>query len=113
MSLLVDLLSDVLAGALGPATNKGLLLGSTVAGLALAIVSGWLAVSSPVDVSAPDWHIGVLVCSLLVGSAGAFLSILHLSREPQRGDRVVAVISLAVNLAAATLPIIPFIRIGG
>jgi peptidoglycan/LPS O-acetylase OafA/YrhL len=113
MSLLFDLVSDLLAGALGPVSNKGLLLVSTVVGLALAVATGWLAVNSPIDVNAPDWRIGVVVCSLAIGSSGAFLAVLHLLREPQRRDRVLAAICLVVNLAAALLAVASFLPIGG
>ena len=112
MSLLLDLVSDLLAGALGPVSNRGLLLVSTVVGLALAVATGWLAVNSPVDVNASDWRIGVVVCSLAVGSSGAFLAVLHLVRETQRRDRVLAAMCLGVNLAAALLAVASFVPIG-
>ena len=113
MSLLFDLASDIVAGTLGPVSNRGLLLVSTVVGLALAVASGWMAVNSPIDVNAPDWRIGVLVCSLAIGSLGAFLAGLHLVREPQPRDRVLAAICLGVNLAAALLAVVSFLPIGG
>jgi hypothetical protein len=113
MSLLFDLASDILAGALGPVSNRGLLLVGTVVGLSLAVASGWLAVNSPIDVNAPDWRIGVLVCSLAIGSSGAFLAVLHLVREPQPRERALATMCLVVNLAAAFLAVVSFLPIGG
>ena len=100
-------------GALGPVSNRALLLVGTVVGLGLAVASGWLAVNSPIDVNAPDWQIGVLVCSLAIGSSGAFLAVLHLVREPQPRDRVLAATCLVVNLAAALLAVVSFLPIGG
>lgn len=107
MSLLIDLLSEVMAGWLTPETNRGLLWLSTAVGLALALASGWWVANSLGDPNAPDRSIGVLVASVLVGSVGVLLLTLHLVREPAEGG--LAAVCLVVNAVAVLLPFVAFV----
>lgn len=98
---------DVVLDGVAPSTNRGLLLLSTVAGLALALISGWLMANSGGGVlNDPDWSVGVLLGSLLIGSGGACLAILHFVRE--RHDRGLAEVCLAANTAATALALVSF-----
>ena len=109
MSPLVQLIIEVLAGVLGgPPTNRGLLILFTIVGLALAVMGVWSTTNGIDVVRAPDWQIGILLASLLGGSAGLLVAVLHLRREPS--ERPLAGACLALNVVAVSTSIAALVR---
>ena len=108
MSLLDDLIVDALFSGIGPATNRGLVILFTIGGLALAVTSG-LLVAGGVDIlQPPDWKIGALLASLLVGWAGMFIAVLRLRREAT--DKLLAATCFAINFVAASAPFVALVH---
>ena len=100
--MLGDFLLDVLVSGLGPSTDRGLLFLLTIPALLLACMAGWLIVSSanPLDEAL---GLEVFAGSIIAGSFGLLVALLHLIREP--ADRVVAVLCLVINSAAVLTPL--------
>lgn len=109
MSILADLVLELLGGGIGPSTDRGLVATFTCGSVALASVCIWLLMTSPDPLRQPAWGVGVYIGSILVGSGGALVSVLHLRRNPS--DQALALFCLAANGAAIAIPsICLFIR---
>lgn len=104
MSILSDLLLDLLGGGIGPSTDRGLVVTSAVGCVAFSIATVWLIATSPDPLRQPDWGVTILGGSLLCGAGGLMVSALHLRRSPS--DRAFGSLCLASNLAAVGVPIV-------
>jgi hypothetical protein len=102
MSILTDLVLELLGSGIGPSTDRGLVATLTCGSIALVSVSIWLLMTSPDPLTQPAWGVGVYIGSILVGSGGDLMSVLHLRRNPS--DRALALLCLAVNAAAIAVP---------
>jgi hypothetical protein len=104
MSILSDLLLDLLGGGIGPSTDRGLV--ATFAGgcVAVSIATVWLIATSPDPIRQPDWGVTILCGSMLCGVGGLMVSLLHLRRSPS--DTAFSSLCLASNLAAIGVPIV-------
>src|SRR5687767_12949045 len=102
MSILADLVLELLGSGMGPSTDRGLVATFTCGSIALVSVSIWLLITSPDPLRQPPWGLAVYIGSILGGSGGALVSVLHLRRNPS--DRTLALLCLAGNGAAIAVP---------
>jgi len=102
MSILADLVLELLGSGIGPSTDRGLVATFTCGSVALVSVSIWLLMTSPDPLRQPAWGLGVYIGSILVGSGGALVSVLHMRRNPS--DRALALLCLAASGAAIAVP---------
>ena len=102
MSILIDLVVELLGGGIGPSTDRGLVATFTCGSVALVSLCTWLLMTSPDPLREPAWGLGVYIGSILVGAGGALVSVLHLRRNPS--DRPLARLCLAANGAAIAVP---------
>jgi hypothetical protein len=72
MSVLTDLVLELLDSGIGPTTDRGLVATFTAGSLAFVCLSVWLLMTSPDPLRQPAWGIGVYVGSILVGAGGSF-----------------------------------------
>lgn len=102
MSILVDLLLEILAASgLGPSSERGIV--ATLAAVSLAFLSAglWLVAASVTPISQPGWGVLVFAGSLISGSAGVLVSVLHIRRTE---DRRFALLCLISCVAAIAIP---------
>jgi hypothetical protein len=104
MTILTDLILELLGSGIGPSTDRGLVTTFTAGSVGLLSLSVWLLMISPDPLSQPPWGIGVYVGSILVGAGGCLVSVLHLRRNPS--DRALGVVCLAANATAVAIPTI-------
>jgi hypothetical protein len=104
MSILTDLVLELLGSGIGPSTDRGLVTTFTAGSVGFVSLSVWLLMISPDPLSQPPWGIGVYVGSILVGAGGCLVSVLHLRRNTS--DRALGVVCLAANAAAVAIPTI-------
>ena len=102
MSLLTDLVLELLGSALGPSTDRGLVATFTCGSVALVSLCIWLLTTSPDPLRQPVWGPGVYIGSILVGGGGTLVSVLPLRRIPS--DRAVSLLCVAANGAAIAIP---------
>ena len=102
MSILTDLVLELLGSGIGPSTDRGLVATFTCGSVALVSLCIWLLMTSPDPLREPAWGLGVYIGSILVGAGGVWVSVLHLRRNPS--DRPLALLCLVANGAAITVP---------
>lgn len=102
MSILTDLVLELLGSGIGPSTDRGLVATFTCGSFALVSLCIWLLMTSPDPLREPAWGLGVYIGSILVGAGGVLVSVLHLRRNPS--DRPLALLCLVANGAAITVP---------
>ena len=104
MSILGELLLDLLAGGLGPSSDRGLVATFAAGSVGLLLATLWLIATSPDPLRQPDLGWAILAGSLLCGTAGLLVSVLHLRRS--QSDRQFSVLCLTSNVAAIAVPVI-------
>lgn len=104
MSILSDLLLELLGGGIGPSTDRGLVVTFAAGCVGLSIAAIWLIATSPDPLRQPDWGVTILAGSMLCGVGGLMVSVLHLRRNPS--DTAFSSLCLASNLAAVGVPIV-------
>lgn len=103
MSLLIDLLLDVIGSGVGPSTDRGLVATFSAGSIALTAVTAWLVVTSHDPITQPEWALTVLAGSILCGAGGVLVSLTHLRRN--ESDRLFGFLSLTLNSAAVAIPL--------
>ena len=104
MSLLTDLLGNVIESGVGPSSDRGIVGTFSAGSVALAIATVWLVWTFPNPIKQPEWGLGVLAGSLICGGAGVLVSLLHFRRN--ESDRVFALLCLTVNVAVVAIPLL-------
>ena len=104
MSILSDLLLELLGAGIGPSTDRGLVATFAAGCVGLSIATIWLTATSPDPLREPDWGVTILAGSMLCGVGGLMVSLLHLQRSPS--DRAFGSLCLASNLAAVGVPVV-------
>lgn len=102
MSTLIDLVLELVGAGIEPSSQRGLVVTFAVASVAFVSVTVWLVMTSPDPLRQPAWGLGFFVGSILVGSGGLFVSVLHLRRN--HSDRLLALLCLTANVAAVAIP---------
>jgi hypothetical protein len=103
MSLLVDIVLDVLSELIPPASRKGGLVVAAAIAFAFALVIAWLIFVVPDPLNQPRWGLAALACSIVYGSGGAIASVVNLrSDEP---NRAASVVLLVWSLALIAMPV--------
>jgi hypothetical protein len=102
MSMLVEVLLEIVESGVSASSERGLVSAFTAASVALLSVTMWVLVTSPEPLRNPSWAPVVLVGSLLVGGGGVFVSLLHLQRNIS--DRAFAVFCMIASGAAVAIP---------
>jgi hypothetical protein len=102
MNILMDVLVDLVGGAVGAETERGLVGTFTTGAAVILAFAVWVVMGDPVRQS--TWVLGAFVASILVGSGGVFLALLHWNRNPS--DRLFAVICAAFSGAAVAFPVL-------
>lgn len=103
MSLLIDLLLDLIGSGVGPSTDRAIVVSFSAASIILAAVSTWLVMTFPDPIKEPAWGLAVLACAVLCGAGGLLVSSLHLRRN--EADRLFGGLALTVNAAAIATPL--------
>jgi hypothetical protein len=103
VSLLADLLLELMESAVEPSTERGLVAAFTAGSIVLAAVTAWLVMTFPDPLREPEWGLGVLASAVLCGAGGVLVSILHLRRN--ESDRLFGVLSLILNAGAMAIPL--------
>jgi hypothetical protein len=91
VSTLLELVADILLNGLGPSTDRGIIVTSTLIALLLLLIAFAFGTQSP----------GLYVGAAAVSSVGCLLSILHLRRVPE--DRIIALPCLIVHVGAVVI----------
>jgi uncharacterized membrane protein YfcA len=108
MSILVDVLLEILASGFGPSSDRGMVATTAVASLVFASATVWLIATSATPMSQPAWGLLVFAGSLISGSAGVLVSWLHLRRTE---DRLFALLCLTPSVAAIAIPAFWFMTV--
>lgn len=101
MSILVDVLLEIVGAGLGPSSDRGMVALTAVASLAFAGSALYLIAVSGTPLSQPAWGLLVFAGSLMSGSAGVLVSWLHLRRTE---DRLFPLLCLTAAIAAIAIP---------
>jgi hypothetical protein len=104
LSLLTDLVLDLLGSAVEPSSDRGIVVMFSAGSVVLAIATLWVLLTSPNPIKQPEWGLAVLAGSLICGGAGAFVSLLHLRRN--ESDRLFGALCLTANVAAVGIPLL-------
>jgi peptidoglycan/LPS O-acetylase OafA/YrhL len=102
MSILTDLILEVIGSGVEPSSDRGLVATFAAGSVVLASATVWLLVTFPDPIRQPEWGFGLLVGSLLCGAGGCLVSVLHLRRN--ESDRVFGLLCLASNVLAIGVP---------
>jgi hypothetical protein len=102
--LLSDFLGDLIASGVEPASDRGIVATSSALAAVLAITTVWLLLTSPDPIKQPPWGLLVLAASMMFGSGGFVVSLLHFRRN--ESDRLFAGVCLTVNGAAVAIPML-------
>jgi len=102
MSLLTDLVLELLGAGIGPSSDRGLVATFAIGSVAFLSVTVWVLTTSPDPFRQPAWGLVVCAGSILIGAGGFLVSILHLRRNPS--DRVLALLCLGANVVAVAVP---------
>lgn len=104
MSLITDLLLDLIGSGVGPSTDRGLVATFSARSVLLATLTVWLVMTFPDPIGQSEWGLAVFAGAVLCGSGGILVSLLHLRRNGS--DRPFGFLSLTLNAAAVTMPIV-------
>ena len=108
VSLLSDILTDffwdLIALGVEPSSDRRIVGTSSALSAALAITTGWLLLTFPNPIKQPNWGLGLLGASMMFGSGGVLVSLLHFRRT--ESDRLFAAVCLTVNVAAVAIPML-------
>jgi hypothetical protein len=103
MSVLLDVVLELLGAGLTPSSERGIVASFTAAALILASGTLWLLLMHPQPL-AGSWGMGICAGSLALGAAGLFTSLLHLTRNTH--DRAFGALCLTANVTALLIAII-------
>jgi hypothetical protein len=70
----------------------------------LLAATGWLLATYPNQITQPEWALPVFAGSVLCGSGGLLVSLLHAARN--KSDRLFGVLCLIVNVASIGAPFV-------
>lgn len=101
MSIFVDVLLEILESGVGPSSDRGMVAATAAAALAFAGAALWLIAVSPAPINESGWGLLVFAGSIISGSAGVFVSCLHLRRTD---DRLFPLLCLTLSVAAIAIP---------
>lgn len=104
MSFLTDLFLELVAPDVAPASERGLIARSTTGSVILLATTVWLLATYPDSIEQPSWALPVLAGSVLCGSVGLLLSLLHAARNAS--DRLFGVLCFFINAAAVITPFV-------
>ena len=104
MSLLTDLIGDLVEWGVGPSSDRGIVATFSAGSVALAIATVWLVLTFANPIKQPEWGLPVFAGSLICGGGGVLVSLLHLRRN--ESDRLFAVFCLTLNVAAVAIPLL-------
>ncbi|HXW04511.1 MAG TPA: hypothetical protein VD833_04705 [Vicinamibacterales bacterium] len=104
MSLITDLLLDLVGSGVGPSTDHGLVATFSAGSVLLAAVTVWLMMTFPDPIRQPEWGLAVFAGAVLCAAGGVVVSLLHLRRNET--DRLFGFLSLTLNAAAVTIPMV-------
>jgi hypothetical protein len=108
MSLLADILADLLGSALGvPSSERGLVAMLAVAAFLCGVATIVAATISEDLLRGPLWGTGTLIGSILFGAGGLMLSTLHVIRNEH--ERVFGGACLAASVAGPLMPLLWFV----
>jgi hypothetical protein len=89
---------------LGPSTDRGLVAIFSAGSIVLAAMTVWLLMTFSYPIGQPEWGLAVFAGAVLCGAGGLLVSLLHLRRN--ESDRLFGFLSLTLNAAAVTIPMV-------